>query len=113
MLNDATLLLSRAANDSAIDRAYYAVFHAAKAALEYAGSPESRTHAGLRSLFARSLVSSGIASVREGRSLARGFGLRQRATYSENNSSDAEAQEAVEAADSFVQVLRTAVLGVN
>ena len=49
MLADARLMLERESYRSAVDRAYYAMFHAVRAALHKDGVDLPKTHAGLRS----------------------------------------------------------------
>ena len=58
MLEDADLLLRNGSRRSAANRAYYAVFHAARALLTTKGL-EARKHAGVRSFLDREFVRTG------------------------------------------------------
>jgi uncharacterized protein (UPF0332 family) len=58
MLADAVLLLQAGSRRSAVNRAYYAAFHAARAMLATAGV-ETRKHAGVLSFFDREFIKSG------------------------------------------------------
>lgn len=58
-LDDAHLLVREQRAESAISRAYYAIFHAARAALAAHGS-RPITHRGVKTEFGRLLVKSGL-----------------------------------------------------
>lgn len=54
--------------DDAISRAYYAVFHSAKALLQYVGI-ETKSHEGLKQMFGLHLVEPGLVERKMGRIL--------------------------------------------
>lgn len=84
-IGSAQLLLSAGDYEGACNRAYYAMFDAAKAALLFV-QPDSdlsvaKTHNGLISAFGLHIVKSGLVDVSLGRVLNRGQTLRQIADY--------------------------------
>src|SRR5437016_7197977 len=76
MLRDANLMLENDSYRSAIDRAYYAMFHAVRAALHKEGVEIPKTHAGLRNLFGQHFLTTGKLPKDLGRSLGQTFRLR-------------------------------------
>lgn len=79
-LRDAKYLLEKDARRSASSRAYYAMFHAAKAILESLGeSPKS--HKGVISLFGERIVKDGLADKIFGRYLSEGLSGRITSDY--------------------------------
>jgi uncharacterized protein (UPF0332 family) len=83
-LASAELLLDAADVDGACNRAYYAMFDAARAALAAAGVPEesqTRSHSGLISSFGLGLVKTGLLPVELGRAINRAAELRLIADY--------------------------------
>lgn len=67
---------------SSLDRAYYAMFHAAQALLLHRGIvPLPKTHRGVIALFGREIVRRGDMSRESGRMLARAFDMRRTGTY--------------------------------
>lgn len=97
--------------DGACNRAYYAMFDAARAALLVSGAPvESdigRTHSGLISAFSNHLVKNGPVSKDMGRLLNRAHEIRQVADYRYNSVEVSDAQEMVEQAETFVAAMRS------
>ncbi|MDO8614226.1 MAG: HEPN domain-containing protein [Dehalococcoidia bacterium] len=81
MLSDARLLRERGHMSSAADRAYYAMFHAAHAALAASGFAAPRTHKGLRSQFGQQLVSKGAVEREYSKDLTKAFEIRLESTY--------------------------------
>ena len=67
--------------ETAVDRAYYAMYHAARALLTNRDIPLPKTHSGLRSVFGDAMVRKGKLPRRFYKSLARGAQLREEATY--------------------------------
>ena len=81
----ARLLLEAGDADGACNRAYYAMFDAARAALLASKAPVAaevaRTHGGLISAFSLHLVKTGLVSVEFGRTLNRAEEIRLIADY--------------------------------
>lgn len=76
------MLLDAGDADGACNRAYYAMFDAARAALLISGVMEStRTHSGLISVFSLHLVKTGRVPVELGKSLNKAEELRLMADY--------------------------------
>ena len=91
----------------ALTRAYFAVFHGARALL-YAAGFEPRTHAGVQHLFNLHFVRSGRFDAAAARLLARLQKYREEADYSRAFVVDAEgAMEELDAARVFVETVRT------
>jgi len=65
---------------AAVRSAYYAAFYAASAALQSTGL-ETKTHRGLRSLFAEHFVQTGRMVPEDAAILAKAFAVRQDADY--------------------------------
>lgn len=90
----------------ALTRAYFAVFHGARALL-YAAGLEPRTHAGVQHLFNLHFVRSGRFEAAAARLLARLQKYREEADYSRAFVVDAEgAGEELDAARAFVEAVR-------
>lgn len=106
----ARLLLDTGDADGACNRAYYAMFDAARAALlvsDASVEPEvARTHSGLISAFSLHLVKTGRVSVELGRSLNKAEELRLVADYKGEPVEIAEAAWAVSQAQAFVHVIQ-------
>lgn len=80
MLKTARLSLYDGDPESAINRAYYAAFYAATAALLSVGETP-KTHSGIHNRFYRHFVRSGRLASEVGDTLKEAFNLRQRADY--------------------------------
>ena len=105
-LNIADSLLQAGFARVALIRAYFAVFHAARARL-YAAGFEPRTHAGVQHLFNRHFVKSARFEPGVSRLMARLQKYREEADYSRAFVIDAEgAREEIEAARAFVDTVR-------
>ena len=101
-LEDSKKLLALGRLRSALDRAYYATFHAAQAILASEGF-KPKTHAGLRKLFGREVVKRGLVEKELGKFLTRVFSMRQVSTYDIYASiEEAEAKEIVNKAERFI-----------
>ncbi|SFU34477.1 Uncharacterized protein, contains HEPN domain, UPF0332 family [Nitrosomonas eutropha] len=102
----ARALLNLGDVDGATNRAYYAMFDAARAALLASGAPvESnigRTHSGLIGAFSNFLVKNGPVSKEVGRLLNRAHEIRLVADYKGDSVEPADAREIVEQAEIFV-----------
>jgi uncharacterized protein (UPF0332 family) len=105
----ARILLNAGDVDGACNRAYYAMFDAARAALLASGADDSivntKTHSGLISKFSLELVKSGRVSVELGKSLNKVEGLRLIADYKGDAVLEEDATWAVNQADIFVKTL--------
>lgn len=108
--SSARVLLDLGDLDGAANRAYYAMFDAARAALMAAGAPVEpdigRTHSGLIGAFGKFLVKNGRVSKEVGRLLNRAHEMRLVADYSGDSVEPADAQEMVEQAKIFVGAMR-------
>ncbi|HSW16490.1 MAG TPA: HEPN domain-containing protein, partial [Ramlibacter sp.] len=109
----ARVLLDVGDVDGACNRAYYAMFDAARAALLASGAPVepdiARTHGGLINAFSNHLVKNGPVSKEMGRLLNRAQRIRQIADYKGDSVELSDAQEMVEQAEIFVAAMRTEV----
>lgn len=109
----AKLLLEAGDVDGACNRAYYAMFDAAKAALLWSGAPVeptvARTHSGLISAFSLHLVKTGHIAVEFGRSMNRVSEIRLIADYTGDEVTADKAQSAVTQAALFVDAISAAL----
>jgi uncharacterized protein (UPF0332 family) len=109
-VTSAKLLLDANDFDGAANRAYYAMFDAARAALMWAGAPSgaqsAKTHSGLISAFSQHLVKPGRLPASLGRSLNRVAEIRLVADYTGDGVTIDKAQWALEHAALFVQNVR-------
>lgn len=98
---------------SAADRAYYAMFHAATAALLGKGIREVKSHAALIQLFGKEFVATKLVDAEMNKQLQRAFDVRQKsdydiaASFDENN-----VEQMVERAQEFVQKTKE-ILGIT
>lgn len=96
--------------DGACNRAYYAMFDAARAALLASGAPVKpdigKTHSGLISAFGEHLVKNGPISKEMGRLLKRAEEIRIVADYKSDSVELVDAREMVEQAEVFVATIR-------
>jgi uncharacterized protein (UPF0332 family) len=108
-LSAARLLLGSGDTEGACNRAYYAMYYAAQAALLAAGiaEPEGgyKTHGGLIGAFGRHLVLSGQIDQALGRSINKVQRLRQLADYVGDPPSLEDAAGAVAEAGTFVAAI--------
>lgn len=107
----AKILLETGDVDGACDRAYYAMFNAARAALLASGAPVqpdiSRTHGGLISAFSLHLVKTGRIPVELGKALNKVEELRLIADYKGDPIEQEQAAWAVENCQVFVMAMQT------
>lgn len=100
--------------DGACNRAYYAIFDAARAALLAAGSPVpsdlGKTHAGLIAAFGLHLVKNGPISKELGRLLKRAEEVRLVADYKGDSVEFEDASEMVKQSAIFVDAMRTGLM---
>jgi uncharacterized protein (UPF0332 family) len=93
--------------DGACNRAYYAMFDAARAALLAVGYEIGKTHRGVLIAFNDRLVKDGPIPRETGRLLKHAEAFRYVADYSDNAVDLADAREMVEQAKTFVAVVRS------
>ncbi|WP_276973913.1 HEPN domain-containing protein [Ferrimicrobium acidiphilum] len=105
----ARALLDRSDTDGACNRAYYAVFNAACAALLAAGYEVGKTHSGVLNAFHQHLVRTGEISKDDGQLLKRIETFRYIADYSENEVDWLDAEEMVLEAERFVTTLQLVI----
>jgi len=108
--SSARALLKLGDVDGAANRAYYAMFDAARADLLASGAPvESdigRTHSGLIGAFGNYLVKNGPVSKEVGRLFNRAHEVRLAADYNGDSVEPSDANEMVEQAETFVAAMR-------
>lgn len=105
----AALLLERGDIDGACNRAYYAMFDAARAALLAAGKDQAsiRTHSGLIAAFGLDLIKTGKLERHLGHTLNRAHEIRLIADYTGDVVGHDLAAWAVERSLTFVAAMRT------
>ena len=112
-LLSARVLLADDDVDGACNRAYYAVFDAARGALAsldpVVDPDEAKTHRGVMSVFDARLVRTGIVPRDLGRLFRRIEGIRLVGDYRTGSVEPEDAVEAVENADRFVAAMRSIV----
>ncbi len=105
-LAQAELLLASSYPGAALSRSYYAMFHAATAALLHRGI-ERRSHQGIIAAFGQTFAKTGIVDIRFHRYLADAFDLRQESDYrAVVRLTDEQAREVLGWAEDFVNVCR-------
>ena len=101
--------------DGATNRAYYAMFDAARAALILSDAPVgqdiSRTHSGLIGAFGNYLVKNGPLSKEVGRLLNRAHEVRLVADYNDDSVQISDAKEIVNQAEYFINVISIEFFG--
>lgn len=106
----ARVLLELGDEDGACNRAYYAMFDAAQAALLMSGLPVpdalGKTHRGLINTFSAYLVKDGPVSKELGRQLKRAEEMRLVADYNGESVTQTEAVELVAQAEVFVSAMQ-------
>jgi len=105
----ARMLIEYGDTDGASNRAYYAMFDAARAALAASGAavqPEAvRTHSGLIAAFSLHLVKSGRLPADLGRTINKAENLRLASDYHDESIAPPQALWAVEQAELFVRAI--------
>ena len=105
----AKILLNAGDFDGACNRAYYAMFDAARGALLASGEVQSvehtKTHSGLISVFSLKLVRTGHVSIEFGKALNKVEDLRLMGDYKGDLVAKEDAQWAVAQASAFVEHL--------
>lgn len=109
--NSARLLLNAGDADGACNRAYYAMFDAARAALLLSQAPvateTARTHGGLIAAFSLHLVKTGHVPIELGRALNRVEEIRLVADYKGDPIDPERAAWAVKQAEVFVSEMKS------
>lgn len=115
--SSARVLLDLGDVDGAANRAYYAMFDAARAALLVSGAPMEpdigRTHSGLIGAFGNHLVKNGPVSKNMGWLLNRAHEIRQAADYNGDSVEPADAREMVDQAEAFIAAMRAEFMPAN
>lgn len=97
--------------DGAVNRAYYAMFDAARAALLSSGAPVDadigRTHSGLIAAFGNFLVKNGPIDKEMGRALNRAHEIRLVADYNNESVDEADARAVIEQAQRFIATIKS------
>ena len=110
----AKVLLDTGDADGACNRAYYAMYDAARAALLASGSPVepeiAKTHSGQIAAFSLHLVKAGRVSVELGKTLNKAEELRLMADYKGDQVEKEDAAWAVAQAQTFVHAMQTAFM---
>lgn len=104
--HSARVLLESGDADGACNRAYYAMFDAARAALVASGRDVGKTHKGVLHAFSEHLVKSGLYSKELGRQLKQAETRRYVADYEESPVEITDAKDMVEQAETFVASIR-------
>ncbi|MEI8323780.1 MAG: HEPN domain-containing protein [Betaproteobacteria bacterium] len=114
-LASAHKLLQDKDGDGTCNRAYYAMFDAARAALIASKAPVpaeiAKTHSGLIAAFSLHLVKTGAFPIELGRALNRVEDLRLVADYKGDSISAEEAQWAVQQAQAFLEQVNQRFMG--
>lgn len=108
--SSARALLDLGDVDGACNRAYYAMFDVARAALLASGAPVQpdigKTHSGLINAFSEHLIKNGPVPKEMGRLLKRAEEIRLMADYKGDSVELSDTQEMVAQAETFVSALR-------
>lgn len=105
-LKSAKLLLEHGALEDAVSRAYYAMFHAAKAILFNKGV-KTKTHKGTISLFGEYIIKKGVLDEEYADMLRKTFDLRQKSDYEIYKELEEElVKEAVNNAMKFIKKIK-------
>jgi len=106
-LADARLCLEHSRLRSAINSAYYAMFHASQAILASRGIRPPKTHKGLRELLGREIIITDLLEKEFGRDLSEAFERRQASTYDiYANFGEEDVSEIVDKAERFVKRIK-------
>ncbi len=112
-LSSARILLDAEDTDGACNRAYYAIYDAARAALIKAGYEEialtTKTHNGLISAFSMNLVKTNKLPVELGRIFNKVEDMRLMADYLEKSIEVVRSEWAVEQAEIFITQVKTQI----
>lgn len=105
-LKSAKLLEENGELEDAASRAYYAMFHSARALL-FSKGVSARTHSGTISLFGEKIVRQGILNEEFADMLRKAFDLRQKSDYELYTELDAKlVNEVIKNAEKFIKKAR-------
>ena len=108
---DAQLLYKEKRLKSTVNRVYYAMFHATKAALLSQGS-DCQSHAGALNRFGECVIKKGLLDPRFAKSLHRAYRLREKSDYSPAfKIKEAEIKKLINEAEEFVEEIKKLVRG--
>ncbi len=109
-LNDADFLLMHNRYGLSANRAYYAMFHAAMAALMKSGGDLPRTHGGVRNQFGLHYVRTGVIDSELAETLQDAYELRRQSDYElYSYFAEDEIRQSVQNARTFVSEIRRAL----
>jgi len=95
--------------DGAVNRAYYAMFNAARAAILASNAPVKRnfyrTHAGMIATFSEHIIKNDGMSNKIGSLLGKAQAIRLMADYKDESVSENEAKEILENAETFINAI--------
>jgi uncharacterized protein (UPF0332 family) len=103
-LEDAREALSRSRSNVALNRSYYAMFHAIQA-LFFVEGIAAKSHTGAHNAFHKEYILTNLLPRSTGKSLKVVFEKRQFSDYEYDGVSNAEASQAVTDADAFVTAI--------
>ncbi len=106
-LDSARLLLSAGDADGASNRAYYAMFDAARAVLISLEEPLPKSHSGLIAKFGLRVVASGLVPKSLGMAFNRVQRIREIADYTGDGVGAADARDAITAAEDSLAAVAT------
>lgn len=106
----AKVLLATGDTDGACNRAYYAIFDSARAALLASGHDVGKTHKGVLNAFSDRLVKNGPVSKEVGRLLKHAEAFRYVADYEGDAVQLSDAKEMVEQAETFVVTMQAELM---
>lgn len=110
MLTDARLMLQNGRLKSAADRAYYAMFHAARAAVSQEVPRLPKSHKAVRTLFAKHFIATQRTDRALSRDLTFAFELRQASSYEvEADVGEDVVQQVIDKAEAFVAAVKKLV----
>jgi uncharacterized protein (UPF0332 family) len=104
-LASAKVLLATGDADGSCNRAYYAMFDAARAALMASGFEVGKTHKGILNAFSDRLIKNGSIPRETGRLLKHAEAYRYVADYGAEPVEMADARDLVDQAEAFVAVI--------
>ena len=109
-LKSCRLLIDDKDHDGACNRAYYAMFDAAQAALKAAGiDKRAKTHSGLIAVFGEHLIKTGKLPVDLGHSISRVMNIRAAADYDGDTLGSTHSRHALAEAEFFVAAIESAL----
>ena len=108
-LKEASVLASADLPEGACNRAYYAAYHMACAAVMALGGPHTKTHRGLQNAFYNSAIKTGRVSMEVGGALHSLMRVRQLADYAGVRLTASDADGAIRDAKVFCDAVRKEV----